>query len=80
MVLAASYALADYVAAKYLPLGLIYPPVEEMSEVAKRVATRVIQQAFDDGVACTRKTTREDAEAYVRAKFWHPAYLPFVKA
>ena len=61
-------------------LGLIYPPVEEMSEVAKRVATRVIQQAFDDGVACTRKTTREGAEAYVRAKFWRPAYLPFVKA
>ena len=80
MVLAASYALADYVAAKYLRLGLIYPPVEEMSEVAKRVATRVMQQAFDDGVACTGKTTREGAEAYVRAKFWRPAYLPFVKA
>ena len=80
MVLAASYALADYVAAKYLAQGLIYPPVEEMSEVARRVATRVLQQAFDEGVACTRKTTRDGAEAYVRAKFWRPAYLPFVKA
>jgi malate dehydrogenase (oxaloacetate-decarboxylating) len=80
MVLAASYALAEYVAAKYLPQGLIYPPVEEMGEVAKRVATRVLQQAFDDGVACTRKTTREGAEAYVRAKFWRADYLPFVKA
>ena len=67
-------------AEKYLGQGLIYPPVEEMSEVAQRVATRVIQQAFDDGVACTRKTTREGAEAYVRAKFWRAAYLPFVKA
>jgi malate dehydrogenase (oxaloacetate-decarboxylating) len=80
MVLVASYALADYVAAKYLAQGLIYPPVEEMSEVAQRVATRVLQQAFDEGVACTRKTTRDGAEAYVRAKFWRPAYLPFVKA
>jgi malate dehydrogenase (oxaloacetate-decarboxylating) len=80
MVLVASYALAEYVAEKYLAAGLIYPPVEEMSEVAKRVATRVLQQAFDDGVACTRKTTREGAAAYVRAKFWRAAYLPFVKA
>jgi malate dehydrogenase (oxaloacetate-decarboxylating) len=80
MVLVASYALAEYVAAKYLSQGLIYPPVEEMSEVAKRVATRVLQQAFDDGVAGTKKTTREGAEAYVRAKFWRAAYLPFVKA
>jgi malate dehydrogenase (oxaloacetate-decarboxylating) len=80
MVLGASYALAEYVAAKYLSHGLIYPPVEEMSEVAKRVATRVLQQAFDDGVACTKKTAREGAEAYVRSKFWRAAYLPFVKA
>ena len=77
---AASYALADYVAEKYLAQGLVYPPVEEMREVSERVATRVFEQAFDDGVACTRKTTREGAEAYVRAKFWRPAYLPFVKA
>ena len=55
MVLVASYALADYVAAKYLAQGLIYPPVEEMSEVARRVATRVLQQAFDEGVACTNE-------------------------
>ena len=80
MVLVASYALAEYVAAKYLSHGLIYPPVEEMSAVAQQVATRVMQQAFDDGVACTRKTTRENAGAYVRAKFWRAAYLPFVKA
>ena len=80
MVLVASYALADYVAGKYLSQGLIYPPVEEMSEVAQLVATRVLQQAFDDGVACTTKTTRENAAAYVRGKFWRAAYLPFVKA
>jgi malate dehydrogenase (oxaloacetate-decarboxylating) len=80
MVLVAAYALAEYVAAKYLSQGLIYPPVEEMSDVAQQVATRVLQQAFDDGVACTKKTTRENAGAYVRAKFWRAAYVPFVKA
>jgi malate dehydrogenase (oxaloacetate-decarboxylating) len=80
MVLVASYALADYVAEKHLPNGLIYPPVEEMREVSQRVAARVLQQAFDEGLARTKKTTRENAERYVRAKFWRAEYLPFVKA
>jgi malate dehydrogenase (oxaloacetate-decarboxylating) len=76
MVLVASYALAEYVREKHLDRGLIYPPVEEMSEVSVRVATGVLKQAFDDGVARTKKTTRDGAEAYVRAKFWRPKYLP----
>jgi malate dehydrogenase (oxaloacetate-decarboxylating) len=80
MVLVASYALADYVAEKYLAQGLIYPPVEDMSAVSRRVATRVMQQAFDEGVARTTKTTRDGVAAYVDAKFWRPDYLPFVKA
>ncbi len=80
MVLAASYALADYVREKHLDQGLIYPPVEEMSEVSVRVATRVLEQAFDDGVARTKKTTRDGAEGYVRAKFWRPRYLPLERA
>ena len=79
MVLVASYALAGYVAEKHLSRGLIYPPVEEMRDVSLRVAVRVLQQAFDEGVARTTKTTREGAEAYVRGKFWRPAYLPFVR-
>jgi malate dehydrogenase (oxaloacetate-decarboxylating) len=78
MVMVASYALADYVAEQHLSSGLIYPPVEEMSDVSLRVATRVVQQAFDEGVACTKKTTRDGAEAYVRAKFWKPEYLDFI--
>jgi malate dehydrogenase (oxaloacetate-decarboxylating) len=76
MVLAASYALADYVREKHLDRGLIYPPVEEMGEVSVRVASRVLEQAFEDGVARTKKATRDGAEAYVRAKFWRPKYLP----
>jgi malate dehydrogenase (oxaloacetate-decarboxylating) len=80
MVLVASYALADYTAEKHLAHGLIYPPVEEMRDVSQRVATRVIQQAFDEGVARTTKITRDGAEAYVREKFWRPGYLPFLRA
>jgi len=78
MVMTSAYALADYVAEKHLASGLIYPPVDEMSQVSVKVAARVLQQAIDDGVARTKKTTRDAAEAYVRAKFWEPKYLDFV--
>jgi malate dehydrogenase (oxaloacetate-decarboxylating) len=79
MVLAASYALADHVREKYLSRGLVYPPVEAMREVSTVVATRVIEQAFDDGVARTKKFTRDRAADHVRAKAWTPRYLPFEK-
>jgi malate dehydrogenase (oxaloacetate-decarboxylating) len=80
MVLAAAYALADYVREKHLASGLIYPPVDEMRQVSARVATRVIEQAFDDGVARTKKTTREDAPKYVESHFWRPKYIPIEPA
>jgi malate dehydrogenase (oxaloacetate-decarboxylating) len=80
MVLSAAYALADYVRETHLGAGLIYPPVDEMREVAQRVAARVIEQAFADGVARTTSTTPAGAAEYVREHFWRPAYLPFVAA
>jgi malate dehydrogenase (oxaloacetate-decarboxylating) len=79
MVAAASYALAEYVKDKHLAAGLVYPPVEEMRAVSRHVATRVIEQAFDDGVVRTKKMTRATAAEHVRAKEWHPRYLPFEK-
>ena len=57
----------------------VYPPVDELNEVSMRVATRVIEQAFDDGVAQTEKVKREGAAEYVRARFWKPRYLPIVR-
>jgi malate dehydrogenase (oxaloacetate-decarboxylating) len=80
MVLAASYALAEYVAGKHLATGRIYPPVEEMRDVSRHVATRVIEQAFGEGVARTTKFAPAAAAAHVRAKMWEPRYLPFVRA
>jgi malate dehydrogenase (oxaloacetate-decarboxylating) len=78
MVMAASEALSDYTAEKHLAKGLVYPPVSELQEVSIRVAAAVIRQAFADGVATSKKVTPETAEAHVRARFWHPKYLPFV--
>ncbi len=79
MVLAAAYALAEYTAQKHVARGDVYPPVDDLNDVSMRVATRVLEQAFDDGVAQSRKVTRAGAGEYVRGKFWRPRYLPIVR-
>ncbi|XYH94156.1 NAD-dependent malic enzyme [Sorangium sp. So ce1128] len=79
MVLAAAYALVDYTAEKHLDTGLIYPPVEELQEVSTRVAIAVIRAAFADGVATSAKLDPASAEEHVKARFWQPRYLPFVR-
>ncbi len=78
MVLEASQALADYTIEKYVEGGLIYPPVSDLQETSVRVATRVVQQAIEDGVA-RRENIPEDVESFVRSRFWRPTYLPFVR-
>ena len=79
MVLAAAYALADFAKLNCLPKGDVYPPVDDLNEVSMRVATRVVEQAFDDGVAQSEKVTREKAAEYVQARFWRPRYMPIVR-
>ena len=79
MVMAASEALSGYTAEKHLAAGLVYPPVSELREVSMRVASAVIRQAFQDGVATSTKVTPETADVYVRSRFWEPKYLPFVE-
>jgi len=78
MVLEASQALAEYTIEKYVDGGLIYPPVDDLQETSVRVATRVVKQAIADGVA-RRENMPDDLETFVRERFWHPTYLPFVR-
>ena len=79
MVMAAAYALADFARDKCLPRGDVYPAVDDLHEVSARVATKVLEQAFDDGVAQTDKVRKEGAAEYVKARFWKPRYMPIVR-
>jgi len=79
MVLESAYALAEYTAARHLASGLIYPPVDELQEVSIRVAARVIHCALREGVAGRTDLSEVDCDTYVRSRFWHPHYIPFVK-
>jgi malate dehydrogenase (oxaloacetate-decarboxylating) len=78
MVLEASQALADYTIEKYVEGGLIYPPVKDLQETSVRVATRVVKRAIEDGVA-RRANIPDDIESFIRDRFWHPVYLPFLR-
>jgi len=82
MVLASSYALADYVNEDHIAKGMVYPYVGEMSKASVRVAARVIMQAVADGVAGTNRfegLSEHDICDYVQKHFWKPEYLPYVK-
>jgi malate dehydrogenase (oxaloacetate-decarboxylating) len=76
MVLEAAFALADYVAERYLPDGLIYPPITDLKGASIRVAVRVMEQAVEDGVGTIPSFDEPDLESYVRRQFWRPEYLP----
>ncbi len=80
MVAEAAYALADYTLAQYADSDALYPPVSALRDVSLVVATRVIERAFADGVARTKKITPDRAAEYVAAKAWTPEYLPFERA
>ncbi len=79
MVLEAAYALADYTAAAHLQAGRVYPPVRELREVSIRVASRVIEQALQEGIAGKTDLVGRDLDTYLRSRFWKPRYLPIVR-
>lgn len=81
MVLEAASALADYTAEKHLQTGLIYPPVADLQETSVHVAARVIGRAVADGVAAREDLPehQHELQEFVRARFWKPRYLPFVR-
>jgi malate dehydrogenase (oxaloacetate-decarboxylating) len=80
MVAEAAYALADFTLEHHATTDALYPPVSALREVSLVVATRVIERAFTDGVARTKKITRDQAAQYVAAKAWTAEYLPFERA
>ncbi len=76
MIMAAAYALADYIAEHHLSEGLIYPPIAELQAVSRVVTKKVIEQALEDGVAEKTHLSEADLDHYIDSRFWQPNYLP----
>ena len=72
MFLAASVALADATPSDLVTRGQLYPDIEDLRDVARRVAIAVAGAAIDEGVA----DPVEDIAATVDGDRWGPDYLP----
>ena len=75
MMMAASYALAEYAAKHKTDATALLPDLDDIRSVSQHIAARVYRQAIDDGVASAR--TDEEISEAVAANFWVPDYRPF---
>ena len=75
---AAATALADYTSAHSWPGDPIYPPLTDLREVSRRVATAVGAELIRVGAAPA--ISAEELDRRVREGMWTPQYLPYVAA
>jgi len=78
MVLESAYTLAEYTIEHYANQDLIYPPIDDLQNVSIKVASKVLKKAIDDGTSSRADLEDTNIEAYVKSRFWHPDFLPFV--
>lgn len=78
MVLESAYTLAEYTIEHHVSQGLIYPPIDELQDVSIDVAAHVLTKAIADGTSTRTDLSNKNIELYVRSRFWHPDFLPFV--
>jgi len=74
MFVAAAHALSRRSPSRRDPAEALYPPIEEVREVSRRVALEVGAAAADDGVA--KRLSPAELEARIHELMWEPAYLP----
>lgn len=72
MFIVAAQALSEQVTQSHLDVGLIYPPQKDIFPVSLRVATKVAEYIFDNGLA--RVERPESIEAYIQAQSYTPEY------
>lgn len=85
MFYAASKALAASVSDDAIKRKEVYPRVEDIREVTKKVAVGVIRQAASEGNALkfadkskTFIDSNAEMEEYVGKRMWVPQYVPIV--
>jgi malate dehydrogenase (oxaloacetate-decarboxylating) len=72
MFLAAAHALSDCSPARTDPNASLYPRIEDVREVARRVALAVGKAAQQDGV--TEQLSEDELERQITASMWTPQY------
>jgi len=78
MFFAAARTLAGQVADDSLEVGRLFPDLRHIREISARIAAEVCRVAFEQGIAGIEPP--EDPEAFIRARMFHPHYVPFEAA
>ncbi|HKP88247.1 MAG TPA: NAD-dependent malic enzyme [Blastocatellia bacterium] len=75
MFVAAARALAEFSPALHDETASLFPALEEVRRVSRRVALAVATEAQRAGLA--EATTREEMERAIDQKMWSPRYVPY---
>ncbi len=76
MFLLAARTLAAAVTDERIASGALYPPISSLRAVSREIATAVVREAIETGVAGA-DISSEGAAAAVDAATWWPAYVPY---
>jgi malate dehydrogenase (oxaloacetate-decarboxylating)(NADP+) len=72
MFIEAAKALADQVSPEQLKLGMLYPPQSNILNVEVRIATRVAEFMFDNGLATVERPA--DTRSWAEGQLYRPQY------
>jgi malate dehydrogenase (oxaloacetate-decarboxylating) len=76
MFLLAARTLAAAVTDERIASGALYPPISSLRAVSREIATAVVREAVETGVAGA-DISSEGASAAVDGATWWPAYVPY---
>jgi len=69
----AAEGLANLVTEEDLALGRMYPPLSKIKEISIKIATKVAEEAYKEGMASTYPEPK-DKEAFIRTKLYNYEY------
>jgi len=72
MLIAATLTLSSCVTPDDIALGRIYPAIERIREISAKIAAKVIEVAFAEGLACVERP--QDVLRYVQEHMYDPVY------
>ena len=78
MFVAAARALAEFSPALHDETAALFPALEEVRKVSRRVALAVAQEAHRAGLA--PPLSREETETRIAQKMWTPHYVPYKRS
>jgi len=76
MFLAAARALSQFSPAIKDPTAPLFPPIEQVRQVSRQIASAVAKKACEEGVA---RINPSEIEKEIEAHIWEPSYPKYVK-